>query len=530
MENPQSPNDTRLSNATTHPIRRVVGLLAVVLIVVFGALIAWLSREQTLVAAAATLVDRANGQIALDRVSGSLLRPIHVEHAVLKNGRYEFILENTTFRWSPLWLFAGVVAFDPVTVERARIVSGAASNEPARPPQSLALPLKLRLDRATIDRLTVVRGDIEREVGPLTMDVHAGAKSLAVGIEPAQTPWGRLTVRADIANEPPFTLHGKLDFERTGDRPLAAHIDANGELARIDLRSSLRAQTSTVDASAIVQPFAPQVIERMQARLHAVDPRHLTDGAPAALLEGALDVAAEGNVVRGKIEVANGIAGTIDDDRMPLSLVAASIDVQPDSWALTDLRIGLGSAGELAGNGKWTADEVALNVRGDGVNLRGVHRGLDPTRLTVKLDATGNISQQRIGLALAQSNRRFVLDGTLDSERLNVQRARLTAGDAAAEVRGTIGLSPEHAFDVRADLRRFDPSRFGKFRNAQLNGKLSATGTLAPIIRVRADGDLTPSTVVGLPATGHARWRSIGVDDPRIAIDTSGKIGETKFD
>src|SRR5438874_1401180 len=226
MENPQSPNDTRLSNARTHPIRRVVGLLAVVLIVAFGALLAWLSREQTLVAAAATLVDHANGQLALDGVSGSLLRPIHVEHAALKNGRYEFVLENTTFRWSPLWLFAGVVAFEPVSVERARIVSGAGSNEPVQPPQSLATPVKLRLERASIDRLTIVRGDVEREIGPLTLDVHAGAKSLMVGIEPAQTPWGRLTMRADIANEPPFALHGKLDFERTGEHPLAAHLEA----------------------------------------------------------------------------------------------------------------------------------------------------------------------------------------------------------------------------------------------------------------------------------------------------------------
>ena len=190
----------------------------------------WLSREQTLVAAAATLVDHANGQLALDGVSGSLLRPIHVEHAALKNGRYEFVLENTTFRWSPLWLFAGVVAFEPVSVERARIVSGAGGNEPVQPPQSLATPVKLRLERASIDRLTIVRGDVEREIGPLTLDVHAGAKSLMVGIEPAQTPWGRLTMRADIANEPPFALNGKLDLERTGEHPLAAHVDATGEL------------------------------------------------------------------------------------------------------------------------------------------------------------------------------------------------------------------------------------------------------------------------------------------------------------
>src|SRR5437879_2785656 len=118
MEPLQSRSDPRPPSARTPPtFRRAAGLLAVVLIVAFGALLAWLSREQTLVAAAASLVEHSNGQIALDRLSGSLLRPIHVDHAVLKNGRYEFVLENTTFRWSPLWLLAGVVAFEPVSVE-----------------------------------------------------------------------------------------------------------------------------------------------------------------------------------------------------------------------------------------------------------------------------------------------------------------------------------------------------------------------------------------------------------------------------
>ncbi|HEY3178951.1 MAG TPA: AsmA family protein [Casimicrobiaceae bacterium] len=531
MKTPQSSPESRPSPARNLPtIRRAVGLLALALLVAFGGLVAWLSREQTLVAGAAMLVDRANGQLALDRVSGTLLRPIHVEHAVLKSGRYEFVLENTTFRWSPLWLFAGVVAFEPVNVERARIVSGAGSDEPVQPPQSLALPVKLRLERALIDRLTFVRGDVEREFGPLTMDVHAGAKSLVVGIEPAQTPWGRLTARADIANDPPFALHGKLDLEQTGERPLTAHLDVVGELARIDLRSAARAQTSIIEVDAIVQPFASQVIERLQARLHAVDPRHLTDAAPAALLDGTLDVAEESGVARGKLEMSNGIAGTMDDDRVPVSRVAASVGLQNDGWTLTDLHIGLGSAGELAGDGKWTADEVALNLRGENVNLRGVHRRLEPTRLGVTLNATGDLSEQRIGVALTQANRKLTLDGSINSEAFTVGRARLTAGDASAELRGTIGLSPEHVFDVRADLRGFDPSRFGSFRAARLNGNFAVAGMLAPMVRVKADGELAPSTLFGLPATGRARWRSIGIDDPRIAIDTSGKIGETKFE
>ena len=87
-----------------------------------------------------------------------------------------------------------------LSVSAALVLAAVSAAPPAeKAPAGLAPPIKLRLEHASIDRLTVVRGDIEREIGPLTIDVHAGSKSLAFGIEPAQTPWGRLTVRADIA-------------------------------------------------------------------------------------------------------------------------------------------------------------------------------------------------------------------------------------------------------------------------------------------------------------------------------------------
>jgi uncharacterized protein involved in outer membrane biogenesis len=499
------------------------------LIGVLVALVAWLARESTLHASADTLVNRSGGQIVLDGVSGTLLRPIHVDHAVLRSGRYEFALDDATLRWSPLWLFAGVVAFEPVNVRRVRVVRGASNAEPLQLPQSLASPVRLRLQHVAIGKLAFVESDSERDIGPLTMDVHAGSRSLTIAVEPAETPWGRVALHADIANERPFALHGNVDWRREGERPIVGRVEVSGELARIDFRSSIRAQSSTIEANAIVQPFTEQMIERAQARLQAVDPRHLAVGAPAAMLDGTLDVAADGSALRGKVAITNSLAGTVDDERVPLSAIAATIELQSDAWALSDLRIGLGPAGDLAGDGRWKSDQVALALHGEDVNLQGVHRALAPTKLAVTMKATGDLSRQRIGLTLAQSNRRLQIEGTIDQDAVAIERARLTAGDASAEASGTVGLGADHAFDVRANLRHFDPSRFGNFRAASLNGRLNANGSVKPAVRIRADGDLSPSTIFGLPASGSARWRSIGVDDPRIAIDTQGKIGQTNF-
>jgi len=352
----------------------VLSLAAVMLIAVLAALVVWLSQESTLHAAADTLAKRSDGQIVLDGVSGTLLRPIHVDRAVFHSGRYEFALDDATLRWSPFWLLAGVVAFEPVNVSRVRVVRGA--DEPAQLPQSLALPVKLRLEHVAIGKLAFVQNEGEREVGPLTMDVHAGSRSLNIAVEPAETPWGRVALHADIANDPPFALRGNVDWKREGERPIVGRMDASGELARIDLRSSIRAQSSAIEANAVLQPFTEQVIERAQARLQAVDPRHLVEEAPAASFDGTLDIAAEGPVLRGKVAITNSLAGTIDDQRMPVSTVAATVERQSDGWALTDVLLGLGPAGELAGDGKWKADQVALALHGDGVNLHGVHHAL----------------------------------------------------------------------------------------------------------------------------------------------------------
>src|SRR5690242_5397617 len=78
--------------------RRVLGLGAVMLVAVAVALVAWLSRESTLHMAVDTLVKHSEGQLSLDGVSGTLLRPIHVDRAVLKSGNHEFALDDATLR------------------------------------------------------------------------------------------------------------------------------------------------------------------------------------------------------------------------------------------------------------------------------------------------------------------------------------------------------------------------------------------------------------------------------------------------
>ena len=215
--------------------------------------------------------------------------------------------------------------------------------------------MKLRLERVAIGKLVLAQSDTEREIGPLTMDVHAGAKALTVAVEPAQTPWGSVALHADIANEAPFVLHGNVDWKREGDRPITGRLEASGELARIDLRSSIRAQSSAIEANAIVQPFSHPVIERAQAQLHAVDLRHFTEGTLAAVWDGTLDVAADGPIVHGKMAVTNNMPGAVDEGRVPLGTVAAAVQYADGGW---DYRSGLESVFLRLFRHRWRHDHL----------------------------------------------------------------------------------------------------------------------------------------------------------------------------
>src|SRR6266496_4393345 len=113
--------------------------------------------------------------------------------------------------------------------------------------------------------------------------------------------------------------------------------------------------------------------------------------------------------------------------------------------------------------------------------------------------------------------------------------ARVDIGDSSAEAKGSIGLDSAHPFDIKAALSRFDPSRvvdparLGKLNPARLNARVDASGSVQPVLQVRAAIDVAPSTAFGLPTTAKVRWRSRGVDNPEIAIDGKASIGETRI-
>ena len=501
---------------------------AVVLLVASaGALVSWLDRARTLQSVAQFVTERSAGALRIEGVSGTLLRPIHIDHLVWHGDGHDVALDDVSFRWAPAWLLLATASFDDVRVGTATTTDGDVHSAPSTIPQTLRLPLRVRVHDAHVERVVYTRSDKRAEFSRLTFDAIAGWDAWGLTLAKVLTPLGAVTGSVRIDASPPFAVDGGLHVRREGDAPLLLDVNVSGALDRVELSATLRAQKSAAEASLVYAAFAEQPVERAAATLTALDLRHIVPGAPEAVFDGALNAATDKGTLRGAVTIENHMPGTIDADRVPFASLSAAIGAERGAWTLGDLKIDLGNAGRLAGDGRIGGDGMVLRVDGKNLDLHGAHATLRPTRLALNAEMRGDLESQDLRVAASQPGYKVAFDATVAPDAITVRRARADAGGGWAEASGRVNFDDERSFEVEAKTAHFDPSRFGRFRPASINGTVKASGSALPIVQVRADVDLAPSTAFGLPAAGKMQWRSRGIDDPRIAIDGNATIGET---
>jgi uncharacterized protein involved in outer membrane biogenesis len=520
--------------------RRRLGWIIVAVLAIGGmaAAGAWLDRESTLVSAARLAVERSQGALDIEGVRGSLLHRIHADRVVWRSSGREVALDDATLNWSPLWLLLATVSFHDVHVAKATVTVAETPPEPVPPtlPETLRLPLRVRVHDTMIDRLTVVRGGEPHEASQLAFEGDAGWQSWTLRVAASGTPFGKVDGRLEIGASPPYPVDGHLDVARGGDAPLAVDVVASGTLAHtVELNATLRAQASAADATLVYAPLQAQPIERADATLRALDLRHLLPTAPEAILDGTLTATSESGELRGDMRVINRVPGAIDAGRIPLSSFTAQIGAVADAFTLDAIDAQLGQAGTLTGQGRVGASEVAFQLGGEGLNVHQIHTALQPTRLAATIDTRGSVTSQDIRAKLTQRAYHASFDGTVADGAITVRQARVDINDASAEAKGSVALDSGHAFDLKATLSRFDPSkvidraRLGRLYPARLNARIDASGSVQPVVQVRAAIDVAPSTAFGLPTTAQVRWQSRGIDDPQIKIDGKATIGETRI-
>jgi autotransporter translocation and assembly factor TamB len=234
---------------TGQRVRRIAIGLLVLLLVLSVAAVLFARSTRALQWAAAQLsaaVVQAGGRLEFTDLSGSLFTAIgaaRIDHAQADGTRAT--LSGVEIDPSLRALWDRRLVFNRIAVAEA-VIERPASDEAALEPQSLALPIEVRIDRATIGRVSWRSGSTAIEVADLAFAYRGGptrheVDSLTVrlpglaGPSDAETILVALGVGIDATA--PFALAGKgrLSAEALG----TAEFSLGGRLARLDLQGTL---------------------------------------------------------------------------------------------------------------------------------------------------------------------------------------------------------------------------------------------------------------------------------------------------
>ena len=533
-------------------MRRIaIGALLLLLALAVGAVLLARSTRALQWAASqlSAAVEQAGGRLAFTELSGSLFTAIgaaRIDYEQADGTRATLTGVRIDPSLAALW--NRQLVFDRIAIATAGI-ERPASDKPAVEPQSLALPIEVRIDRATVDRLSWRSGTTAIDLAGLEFTYRGGparhevdALSVRIPGLAGPTEAGTVVIRlgGTIGASAPFALAAKLRL--SSDALGAAEVSLGGRLAEVIAEGTLAGRAPRewlkANVAATIAPFSPAVLPSLRLAAEGVDAALIAKGAPRTALDVEVEARiASGAPVRGRVKVVNRLPGEVGSGRLPVAGLETGFEFQPAArrGVLAPLRVALAGGGSVDGrgtvalpvDGKGPAFDTTWQLVVAGLDLKSIDARLAPTRLSGKVGLALTPDRQRFDVALDQRGQgalHLEAVGQRTGPDLVLDRLLLRAGAVAAAAgaagsdggeavgRGRIRLDGERAFEGELQLRAFDPSRLMAAAGAagapgaaeaakagvppaSINGTVSARGRLQPSWQARIDATLAPSRI-----------------------------------
>ncbi len=460
------------------------------------------------------LVARSGGALEIDDAAGSLFDTVRIRRITWRGPDTRVRADDVALTWNPIALLSRGIVVRGLGARHLTLETNTSAGEGSLP-QTMAVPIEVSIEHLGVGQLDWRVGTSRGAIRGLAFGYSGGAAGHRVSDVTFVAAVGAITGNATIGADAPFPIGGRLKAK--GDAALAnvdADIVLGGSLAALTLDGSGNAGAARFNARASLAPLAAVSLREAALDATGIDLSAWNATLPSTGLTVALRAGPADGAIAGTIEATNATPGSIDTGRLPLSTLAARFAWRDDILALDSISATLDGSGTLRGQGRiplgvaGTAGSWSLDVRD--VDLKRLYAPLVATRVTGTLTAELDLQRQRIrgdvadrtikgGLALDFAA--VVADGAVIVERF---RARSRKGELAG--RGRLALSGERAFHLDMTTQRFDPASYGAFPAGALDGRIVATGTLAPAWRVHADIALAAgSHLSGVALAGTAR-------------------------
>lgn len=474
--------------------------VGVIFVIAFVSGLAWwgASSEAGLQWILAQLAARTNGALQFEGVEG-YLGQIRIRRIVYKTPDLTVTLDAVAMDVSRSALARGDLIAHALEAEALTVVS-VPSNKKPEPPDSLTLPVDIHIERGSIKRADI-NGEVLRD---LAFAYQGGRAGHTVSDFKAVSEYGRIALDSRVAGTSPFAVAANASLALP--EQWAASAVVSGTLMRLEIQVKAEAKSAQVQARARIAPFAARWLEHVAAHAQGVDLSRLDAGWPATSVElDITGVGAAGGMPAGTIAARNLKPGTITGGRVPLHALRTEYSIDAENVVrLANLRADLGSGGSIAGSAQIGKQASRADLTIKSLDLRAFHPPLRATRLNGTVNARLAGAEQHAQAKVAERETTLALQAVRKGDLVTLRQFVLKAGPGEIEGKGEITLAGAKRFAADATLKRLDPSKFGDYPQALLNGDVKVAGTLEPQWRADVSVAIVNSLYRGVRLAGDA--------------------------
>src|SRR5574337_1261083 len=357
-------------------------------IVVAALFLAWTATTPAGLRLAARVAASLAPGLEIEAPSGTLLGRLELGRIRWTGPLREIEAKEVVLQWRPSRLLDRLLRVEQLEIGELRVASRP-DGTPAQAPIDLQLPVALQVERVRIGRLGL---DTLTDKGPepgLELSAIEGrleSDGQRHTLEALRLTTARLAVEASatLAGRPPFEVgaRARIAGEERG-HPFSVTLEAGGNLDDLVLKAQSASGTLSVDGEARIAVFAPQPLRRARLTATGLDPAAWVDGAPQADLrvEAALlpSPGAPGRL-QGEVSIANARPGRLDEGRMPLRTLKATLHEEDGSLRIPAFTADL-VAGKIAGTGAWAQGQLQMDATLTDVDAATWHGALKKNRL-----------------------------------------------------------------------------------------------------------------------------------------------------
>lgn len=365
-------------------------------------------------------------------------------------------------------------------------------------PDQISSPVDVLLESLKIERILFNDFPVN--------ELHAGASlsngefNLATLGFNAQSLAVQSSLKVNLTK--PYPLQGELSGQRDFDGlDLKADLQAGGSLERLELLLNAAGQNTSKPAAnqnlkldAVVLPFSPSLIERLDLAANDFNPQAWLDTAPRATLNIRGNVSPNDGLTAatGSFSIANTTPLSMQAGGLPFSLLRLAADLQtsdglPDTLKLNVIELlltdGRRNGGRVTAMADWKAAQ-AENKKPDTDPMKG--------RVDFSLQTRGLDASMFAALQFPLSINSDVT-GRYQNGQLDVSKLEIT--DQDSRVAGVFNVGLQGRMPVKADVNfvQVNPARYVPNANALMQGSLNGAVAFQGELRTGNSKDIRPA-------------------------------------